>query len=209
VHFLYECATSRLQVRAMSVDNHKPAHLTFDSHLQNVLVRVLSHAGFEAHPTVASALVNSRLDCANSVLYKTSSVNMLKLQRVQNSLARVVIYTKRVEHIHPLLHQSHWLPINYRINYKVATLAYKVRSTGSTAYLLPSVSDYVPTRNLRSSSQYLLNVPVVRTQIARRAFSHAAPSVWNNLPVDIRRSESFGRFRTLILTLYFTLAFID
>jgi len=159
--------------------------------------------------TVASALVNSRLDYANSVLYNTSSVNMLKLQRIQNSLARVVTYTQHVDHIHPVLHQLHWLPINYRINYKVATLAYKVRSTGSPAYLLPSVGEYVQTRNLRSSSQYLLNVPVVRTQIATRAFSHAAPSVWNNLPVDIRRSEQFGRFRTQIHTLYFRLAFID
>jgi hypothetical protein len=96
-------------------------------------IRILSHTGFEAHPfvpiyrskTVASALVNSRLDYANSVLCNTSSGNMSKLQRVQNSLARVVTYTKRAEHIHPVLHQLHWLPVNYRINYKVATLAYK------------------------------------------------------------------------------------
>jgi len=54
---------------------------------------------------VASALVNSRLDYANSVLYNTSSVDMLKLQRVQKSLVRVVTCTKRVEHIHPVLHQ--------------------------------------------------------------------------------------------------------
>jgi len=66
---------------------------------------------------------------------------MLKLQRVQNSLARAVTYTKRVEHSRPVLYRLHWLPINYRINYKVATLAYKVRSTGSPAFLLPSVSD--------------------------------------------------------------------
>jgi len=162
-----------------------------------------------------------------------------------------VTCTKRVDHIHPVLHQLHWLPINYRINYKVATLAhscpwvhflgqpstfdltqpnpakfkkprpnptqpnsnptrgltqpmdnsalaYKVRSTGSPAYLIPSVSVYVPTSNLRSLSQYLLNVPAIRMQIARRAFSHAAPSVWNgHFGTEIRR------------TLYFRLAFID
>ena len=51
---------------------------------------------------------------------------MLKLQRVQYSLARVVTYTKRIDHIHHVLHQLHWLPVNYRINYKVATLAYRV-----------------------------------------------------------------------------------
>ena len=33
-------------------------------------------------------------------------------------------------------------------------------------------------------------MPAVRTPIARRTFSHAASSVWNNLPVDIRRSGS-------------------
>jgi len=114
-------------------------------------VRVLSHTGFEAHSLIPFNRHGENgcicvgefaiIDYANSLLY-TSSVNMLKLQRVQKSLARVVTYTKRVEHIHPVLHQLHWLPINYRINYKVTTLAYKVRSTGSPAYLLPSVSDY-------------------------------------------------------------------
>jgi len=69
--------------------------------------------------SLSQVLVNSRLDYANSVLYNTRSVNKLKLQRVQNSLARVVSYTNSVEHIHPVLHQLHWLPINYRINYKV------------------------------------------------------------------------------------------
>jgi hypothetical protein len=194
-------------------------HLTFDSHVQNVCksayyhIRALKHIrsslSTDMVRTVASALVNSRLDYANSVLYNTSSGNMLKLQRVQNALARVVTYTKRVEHIHPVLHQLHWLPIKYRIDYKVATLAYKVRSTGHPTYLLPLVCDYAPTRNLRSSAQYLLNVPAVRTQTARRAFSQAAPSVWNDLPVDIRRSESFGRFRTAIRAHYFRLAFIN
>ena len=41
---------------------------------------------------------------------------------MQNTLARVVTYTKRAEHIHPVLESLHWLLINYRIDYKVATL---------------------------------------------------------------------------------------
>jgi len=133
-------------------------------------------------------ICKSRLNYANSVLYNTSSGNILKLQqvqKVQNLLVLVVTYIKRAEYIHAVLHQLHWLPINYCINYKVARLSYRVRLTGSPAYLLPSVSYYAPTRDLRSSSQYL-----IRTQTARRAFSHAAPSAWNDLPVDIHQSES-------------------
>jgi hypothetical protein len=74
------------------------------------------------------------------------------------------------------------------INYKSATLAYKVRSVGSPTYLLSSVSDYATIRNLQLSSQYLLSVLTVRTQITRRAFSHSSPSVWNDLLVDISSS---------------------
>src|SRR5664279_1566537 len=99
------------------------------------------------------------------------------------------------------------MPIEYRIDYKVATLAYKIRSTGSPAYLLPAVSDYKPTRDLRSSSQCLLTTPAVRTETAKRAFSHAAPSVWNSLPADIRSSDTYGQFQTAIRTQYYRLAF--
>jgi len=94
--------------------------------------------------TVASAHVNSRRDYAISVLYGTSAANISRLQRVQNALARVVTYTKRAEHIHPILHNLHCLLINYRIEYNVATLAFKIQSTGSPAYLLPAVSNYIP-----------------------------------------------------------------
>jgi len=44
--------------------------------------------------TVACALVNSRLDYANAVLYGTLAANIAKLQRVQNALARVVTLKK-------------------------------------------------------------------------------------------------------------------
>ena len=74
-------------------------------------------------------------------------------------------------------------------------------------YLLPSISDYIPTRYLRSSSQLLLSKPAIRTQTAGRAFSQAAPSVWNDLPAEIRSSENFIQFRTRICFYYFKLAF--
>ena len=157
--------------------------------------------------TVACALVNSRIDYANSVLYGTSAYNISKLQRVQNSLARVVAQAKRRDHIHPILQDLHWLPIKYRIDYKVATLTYEIKATENPVYLLPSINDYIPTRQLRSSSQLLLSKPAVRTQTARRAFSQAASSVWNDLPADIRSSENYKQFRTRIRFYYFKLAF--
>jgi len=56
----------------------------------------------------------------------TSSVNLNKLQRVQNSFARIVRRTKRSEHITPIPAELHWLPVKYRIDFKVAVITYKV-----------------------------------------------------------------------------------
>jgi len=163
------------------------------------LKHISSSLSTDMAKTVASALVNSRLDYANSVLYKFSDyVETIAISELTCSCSYI---HETCQAYSPCTSSIALFPINYRINYKVATLAYKVRSTGSPAYLLPSFNDYVS--NLWSSSQNLLNVPVVRTQIARRAFSHAAPSLWNDLSVDIRRSESFGHFRTEIRALYF------
>lgn len=192
-------------------------HLTFNDHVQNVCKSAQYHTRALRHirssltadmaKTVASALVNSRFDYANAVLYGASEHNLAKLQRAQNALARVVTFTKRMDHIRPVLQKLHWLPINHRIDFKVATIAYKVRQTGCPAYLASSVVEYAPTRQLRSSSSLLLQSPSTRTVIARRAFSQAAPRVWNDLPIDIRNSVTFDRFRSALRTHYYRLAF--
>ena len=74
--------------------------------------------------TVVCMLVNLRVDNVNSVIYGTSVANPAKLHHVQNALARVVTYKKRADHIRLVLEKLQWLPINYRIDYKVALLVY-------------------------------------------------------------------------------------
>ena len=59
------------------------------------------------------------------------STNFDKVQRVQNTLARVVTLTAKREHITPTLERLHWLPIQYRVDYKLATrLTYKIYLSG-------------------------------------------------------------------------------
>ena len=63
------------------------------------------------------------------------------------------------------------------MTYKMAVLAHKVLATSTPAYLSDVAT---PARRLRSSHAPLLMVPRTRTDIARRAFSVAAPFVWNS-----------------------------
>jgi len=127
-----------------------------------VLKLIRSSLSSDVARTVASALVNSRFDYANSVLYGTSVANISRQQCVQNALARVVTYTKRAELIRPILYNLHWLPNNSCIEYKVAKLAFKYGQ--QAIHLLPAVSYYIVSRHLRSSSQLLLSKPAVRTE---------------------------------------------
>jgi len=57
---------------------------------------------------------------------------------------------------------------------------------------------------LRSSSQSLLQVPRVKTGFGRRAFSSAAPQIWNHIPAAIKVSPSLDSFKHHLKTHYFT-----
>jgi len=58
-----------------------------------------------------------------------------------------------------LLSELHWLPVNSRITFKLACLTYKLLTTGQPAYLRTILHRYTPTRTLRSTNQFYLDLP--------------------------------------------------
>ena len=103
--------------------------------------------------SIAVALVQSRLDYANSILYHTSSHNIAKLQRVQNMAARLVLRNKHISAA-VSLSQLHWLPISKRIDFKLATITYKLLNTQQPAYLRSLISYQVYSYESRSAAQH-------------------------------------------------------
>ena len=67
---------------------------------------------------LANSLVSSKLDYCNSLYSGISQTNLNKLQRIQNSLARVITNTSKYQHITPTLKKLYWLPIKQRIDYQ-------------------------------------------------------------------------------------------
>ena len=70
-----------------------------------------------------------------SLLIGIQDKDIAKLQRIQNSAARLVSLCKKYEHITPILKGLHWLPIKYRIVYKILLLTFKCLSGQSPQYL--------------------------------------------------------------------------
>ena len=48
-----------------------------------------------------------------------------RLQRVQNCLARVVTKAPRFSRSVPILKRLHWLPVNFRIHFKICAITFR------------------------------------------------------------------------------------
>ena len=101
---------------------------------------------------LANALVHSKLDYCNSLLNGLPYSSVVRLQYVQNSLARVVCNTTKFRsHTDTLLKNLHWLPIPERIKFKIASLTFKAINFRKPSYLSELLTSYQPSRTLRSS----------------------------------------------------------
>ncbi|KAI5628136.1 hypothetical protein C0J50_12795, partial [Silurus asotus] len=154
------------------------------------------------------ALVTSLIDYCNALLTGIPSKLMNKLQTVQNSAARVLSRTPYTAHISPVLQQLHWLPVKYRVEFKILLLTYKALHNLAPQYLTQLLHVYTPSRALRSSSSISLVAPWIRlTTMGARSFSYAAPRLWNSLPLDVRNSECLLTFKKRHKTYHLIQAF--
>ena len=133
--------------------------------------------------------------------------NIDRLQRVQNSLARVVCCTPYRASATLLRQSLHWLPIEARITFKIGVLTHKVRHHHQPTYLSSMIADYKQTRLLLSTVSDLLVIPRTKTVTASRAFRTPAAKVWNSLPPTVRSSDSITGFRRQLKTKLFDLAY--
>lgn len=146
------------------------------------------------------ALVISRLDGCNSLLYGLPSALHQQLQAVQKACARVVLCRGKYDHVTPMFKELHWLPISSRIQFKILVLTFKCLHGLAPEYLADLLTVYHPARSLRSSSQLLLVQPKSRTKIGERAFSRAAPRLWNLLPLGVRQCANIRQFKVCLKT---------
>ena len=113
---------------------------------------------------LVNAVVTSRLDYGNALLYSITTNLTDKLQRVHNTAARLIARKKKMDHITPVLIRLHWLPVEYRSQYKLILYVFKALHGLAPVYLTELVKSYVPSRSLRFQSASLLHVPTTRTK---------------------------------------------
>ena len=135
-----------------------------------------------------------------------SKANIGRLQRVQIDLARVVLQVCMEFQLETTA-QTHWLPVQQRITFKIALITFNVRAFEQPSYLHGLLDNYTPSRNLRSEGQHLLRIPFRKSAAARRSFCFAAPTIWNSLNSSTREATCIGTFKTRLKTELFHSAF--
>ena len=152
--------------------------------------------------TLVQSLVLPRLDYCISVFSGLPGVQIRRLQAVLHASARMIFSSSRFCHVTPLLRSLKWLPIEARIQFRLAALVHRCMQGKAPTYLrevLVPISRVAARSRLRSSSTSALAVPFVRrSTIGGRSFPVAAARVWNALPQQIQDQACHGTFKRLL-----------
>ena len=130
---------------------------------------------------IANSLITSRLDYF-LLNFNVDDKYTKQLQRVQNSLARVVCKTSKFCHITPVLHSLHWLEVKYRIDFKINNLVYETLHTNQPVYLRELLSLAEKQRTRASGTRELIRPRAHKAKAGYRAFYVVAQYLWNSLP---------------------------
>ena len=148
-----------------------------------------------------NAFVISRLDNCNSLMYGLPKYLIDRVWHVFNCAAKLITLSKKYDYVTPLLIELHWLPVEYRIIFKILLISFKILNGIAPNYLKDLLKPYVPRCSLRSMSKLRLVEPSYKlSTYGLRAFLVCAPRLWNGIPLEIRQSNSVSVFKKNLKT---------
>ncbi len=145
--------------RGRSLSSHE-GELSFSSHVKAVtksayyhlknIARIRCFVSSQDLEKLVHAFITSRVDYCNGLLTGLPRKTIRQLQLIQNAAARILTRTRKSEHITPVLRSLHWLPVTFRIDFKVLLLVYKSLNGLGPKYIADMLTEYKPNRPLRS-----------------------------------------------------------
>ena len=104
--------------------------------------------------------------------------------------------------------QLHWLPIKYRIEYKIISIVHKCLHDDATPYLSRMIEYSIPGRQgLSQGDTTRLLVPwTSKKTFAACSFSVLGSQLWNTLPQNARKIDNYAKFKKELKTHLFKLA---
>ena len=135
------CSSNSVRNLGVHFDRHARMHVHVKNvcqasfyHLRNIS-KIRRYLSQDTTEILIPAYITSKLDNCNSLLFGLPTYMINKFQTVQNAAARIVTFTQKTEHITPVLRKRHWLPVQYRMIFKVLLLVFKGLNGLAPAYI--------------------------------------------------------------------------
>ena len=103
--------------------------------------------------------ITNKIDYCNSLLYGMPENMINRLQKLQNIAARILTKNSKQCHITPILKLLHWLPVKFRIRFKILVLTFHAYHGVAPVYLCELIKKYHTVNSLRSNNMMLLDEP--------------------------------------------------
>ena len=181
-------------------------NLTLDKHVNSVvshchkILRDIGHVKKYMQRTHLEQLIHAvicRLDYCNCLFVNIGKDNLFKLQKLQNTAARIILGRRRRESASAALKELHWLNIDARITFKILLLVHKVVRGKCNLKLT------YKTFNGRPEDELKLETPTFNTKYGTRLFEYNGSRLWNALPLNLRKEEDTEVYKKLLKTLLF------
>ena len=142
-------------------------HLSMSSHVKNVckssylhmknIFSIRLYLDLSTTETLIHAFISSRFGYCNCLLFGIKRCDISKLHKLQNCVARVCLNIKKKSQTPSLLllKRLHWLPVSFRIDFKILLLVYKCFYGHAPRYLSACKSTPPPDRYVLGTSTYL------------------------------------------------------
>ena len=154
---------------------------------------------------LCNAFIQPHFDYTCSVWYPNLNKKFkTNLQTFQNKSVRFCLQLDNKAHIGMReFKKINWLPVGYRFRQCLVANTFKFFNDGCSLYMRDIVDKSCICQALTKSSTMNLSQPLRRTSYGQNCISFLAPSVWNNLPNELKRCTNLNTFKHKINEYFF------
>ena len=185
--------------------------LSWDGHISNVvkkcnsilfcLYKIRHHLTPETRQLLIQAHVFPHILYCLSVWGGAAACRLSRVQKVLNFSARVVTGARRGDHVTPILEALGWHAVAELVTRRDCIGVYRAlkdpRAPAAIRALFTPRAD-ISARTTRASSAGALEMPALRLNMSRRAFSYRAAAAWNRLPQSVTAAQTRTSFFSLL-----------
>jgi hypothetical protein len=199
--------TLELKILGLTFDEF----LKFDKHIETrvqktskfirVFAKLRHFMPFFSLSLMFKALLLPQMTYACEVWGFTYDKYLMKLEVLQNIMARVITFSVHRETAYPLFKKLKWIKLKDIITINSSKFIFKAVN-GMSCEPSNNLFSLLPKRRTRSDADYQLKIENWKLQYLRNSLFYKGVETWNELPVSLRLLNNFKVFKKNLRNLF-------